>query len=256
MKDSQNLTRRDFSGKLLQTLVTVALLDTVVIHRLAAGNISPIIDHWAIRLNDMCLDLRKNSLPLTDWQDQVESLLADIPLEDILAFIDFDKLTRGFQFPDLGVNTRAVRFPKVGGLPENLAFYKKIFGVKKDRAIIPHGHKNMTSAHLVLRGEFALRHYDKIRDEPSHMIIRPTIDKTLAVGEVSSISDERNNVHWFRTLSETAFTLDVIVLDLGGKQYEIDNIDLQEAEKVDGGLLRARKLDVQTALQKYGKEHH
>jgi len=57
------------------------------------------------------------------------------------------EITRNFEYPDLGVHTRMVDFPRIAGLPEDVAFIKKIFGMKQDRAIIPHGHKNMVSAH-------------------------------------------------------------------------------------------------------------
>lgn len=41
-----------------------------------------------------------------------------------------------------------------------------------------------------------------------------------------------------------------------GKSYEIDNIDPHSAEKLSGNLLRMRKLEVEEALKKYGKEMH
>jgi hypothetical protein len=41
-----------------------------------------------------------------------------------------------------------------------------------------------------------------------------------------------------------------------GKPYEIDNIDPLTAEKLSGNLLRVRKLGVDEALKKYGKEMH
>jgi hypothetical protein len=91
------------------------------------------------------------------------------------------------------------------------------------------------------------------------MIIQPTIDKIAAVGSASSISDEKNNVHWFKTTSDYAFTFDVIMTNIDprhGKPYEIDNIDPLTAEKLSGNLLRVRKLDVDEALRKYGKEMH
>jgi hypothetical protein len=157
------------------------------------------------------------------------------------------------------VSIKPVDFPKLHGLPPQYAFYKKIFGLKKGRAIIPHGHKNMVSAHLIIKGEFELKHYDKVEEDGGHMIIRPTIDKIAAVGSASSISDEKNNVHWFKTRSDYAFTFDVIMTNLDpqhGRPYEIDNIDPLTAEKLSGNLLRVRKLDVDEALKKYGKEMH
>lgn len=88
------------------------------------------------------------------------------------------------------------------------------------------------------------------------MVIRPTVDEVAGLGTFSSISDEHNNVHWLRALTETAFTFDVIVLDFNGKQWEVDNIDPYAAVSIGGGLIRAPKLDVEAALEKYGHEVH
>lgn len=141
-------------------------------------------------------------------------------------------------------------------VPEKLAFHSKIFGMKRDRAIIPHGHHNMVSCHYVLQGELWLRHYDKIEEDGTHMIIEPTIDERAPVGSHSSISDEKNNIHWLRATTETAFTYDVLLVDLNGQKWDIDNIDPHSAEKIAGGRLRARKLGLDEALQKYGHEAH
>lgn len=252
-------SRRDFLKQSFEVICNCLFLETLFTRELFAKPIRPLTQHSAKELNDMCLDLRSRSLTLVQWQERIEALLNRIELTELLRFIDFEKLTRTFEFPDLGVNTKGVAFPKLEGLPQNLAFHKKIFGVKKSRAIIPHGHKNMVSAHLVLKGEFQLKHYDKLSEEDEHLIIMPTIDRIAAAGSSSSISDEKNNVHWFITRSDYAFTFDVIMTDLDpkhGKSYEIDNIDPQNAEKLSGNMLRVRKLGVEEALKKYGKEMH
>ncbi|MEM7367384.1 MAG: hypothetical protein AAF587_02215 [Bacteroidota bacterium] len=250
---AQFLTRRGFNQQMMSHILAFSFWETVLLQDMIANPLKPITDRWANQLNEMCSDLRTNTLSPSQWQDQLEELFQQLAFEEVLRMIDFDRLSKGFVYPDLGVNTKVVRFPKLAGLPDRLAFYPKIFGMKKDRAIIPHGHKNMASAHLVIKGEFALKHYDKVREEANHLIIRPSIDKVLTVGEASSISDEKDNIHWFRATSDVAFTFDVIVLDLNDRQYEIDNIDPYAAENLSGGLLRAPKLDVQEALRKYGK---
>jgi hypothetical protein len=128
--------------------------------------------------------------------------------------------------------------------------------MRRDRAIIPHGHKNMVSCHYVLKGEFRLRQYDKVGETDTHMIIVPTIDEVARAGSHSSISDERNNVHWLRATTDTAFTFDVLVVDLKGKPTGINNIDPDGAEKLSGHQLRVRKLPVGEALRKYGHDDH
>ena len=216
----------------------------------------PVLKHWAVELSEICNDLKTTKITQSIWQEQIGKLFGRIELPELLKFIDFEKLTEKFEYPDLGVNTKKVKFPELKDLPEKTVFYKKIFGMKKGRAIIPHGHSNMASAHLILKGNFSLKHFAKVKDEKDHLIIKPTIDKLAKTGDFSSISDEKDNVHWFIADSETAFTFDVIMLDLNKKKYDIHNLDIDVAEKLEGNLLRAKKIDVKTGLKKYGKTHH
>jgi hypothetical protein len=137
------MNRREFIGKSLRTLVSVSLLETLITRDLLAGSIKEKTDHWTIQLNEMCRDLKTQAIRPSIWRDQIETLMGAVDQADLVKFIDFDKLVRGFQYPDLGVDTRYVTFPKVAGLQDQVQFIKKIFGMKQDRAIIPHGHKNM-----------------------------------------------------------------------------------------------------------------
>lgn len=250
------MNRRVFTKDLLAAVSSFALLDSLFTFQAVASPVKPILHHWAIRLNEYCEDLNRHSITAAEWQSHVEALYTKIELADILKFIDFANLIKGFEYPDLGVNTKPVKFPKLAGLPERTAFVKKIFGMQQDRAIIPHGHSNMASAHLVLSGEMHLRHYEKISKEGQELIIKPTIDKTLQVGGSSSISDEKDNVHWFVANTATAFTFDVIMLDLQGKPYDIHNLDIYAGKNLPDGTVRVPILDVETALKKYGKNHH
>jgi hypothetical protein len=250
------MDRREFTKGILATVASYALIETLFATNAFSQTIKPLTNYWAIRLNEFCSDLKKQTITPIEWQNQIESLYHEIPLGDILKFIDFENLKKGFEYPDLGVNTKPVKFPQLEGLPEQTVFVKKIFGMKKDRAIIPHGHNNMSSAHLILNGEMHLRHYEKISQEKQHLTIKPSIDKIIKTGESSSISDEKDNVHWFLANSETAYTFDVIMLDLKGKRYDIINIDIFEKQELSDGTIRVPILDVETALKKYGKRTH
>jgi len=101
-----------------------------------------------------------------------------------------------------------------------------------------------------------LRHYEKIQQEEQNLIIKPSMGRIAKVGDSSSISDEKDNVHWFIANTETAFTFDVIMLDLNDRSYDIHNLDIYESEDLKNGTLKVPILDVQTALKKYGKQHH
>ena len=250
------MERRAFTKGLISSVLSYSLMNSLWATSAFGKKIDPITQHWAKQLYEYCADLKKESITIAEWRMLITQLYQKIELEDLLHFIQFDQLTKGFTYPDLGVNTKRVQFPKLEGLPEKTVFTKKIFGMKKDRSIIPHGHSNMVSAHLVLRGEMHLRHYDKIRIEGQNMIIHPTIDTTIKVGASSTISEQQDNVHWFIANSPTAFTFDVIMLNLGERGYDIHNLDIYEKENLGNGDLRVPILDVKTALKKYGKETH
>ncbi|MFZ1705887.1 MAG: hypothetical protein WAT79_16195 [Saprospiraceae bacterium] len=241
---------------MLGTITSFALMDALFSLNAFDKKIKPIADHWALSLQEFCSDLKSESITPIQWQQKIEELYTKVELKEILQFIDFDRLIKGFEFPDLGVTTKPIKFPKLVGLPEKTTFVKKIFGMKKDRAIIPHGHSNMASAHLILSGEVHLRHYEKIQQDGQNLIIKPTIDRLAKSGDYSSISDEKDNVHWFIANTPTSFTFDVIMLDLHQKSYDIHNLDMYNAEDLKNGMLKAPILDVQTALKKYGKQHH
>lgn len=240
----------------MSAIVSHSLLQFFTSQDVLAKKVDPLFIHWSKQLNDWCLDLKKEQISQAVWQQHAEALFREIPMKELLQFIDFDKLIKNFTYPDLGVGTKYVRFPKLEGIPQDTVFIKKIFGLKKDRAIIPHGHSNMASAHVVLKGDFSLKHYDKVAEDKQHLFIRPTIDHHITQGDCSSISDEEDNVHWFIAKSDYAFTLDIIMLNLNNQPYDIHNIDILASEKVHGDQLRVPKLDVQTALKKYGKLNH
>jgi hypothetical protein len=247
--------RREFTKGLLATITSVAFLDTLFAQQLLASPVKPIVDAWLKDVHTMCSDLRAAKLSPLQWQAQIDRLHHRLPLEELLKLIDFDKAVEAFEYPDLGVVTANPQLPKVEGV-EKYSFIGRIFGMQQERAIIPHGHKNMTSCHRVLKGSFLLRQYDRIEDDGEHMVIRQTIEEKAFPGSFSSISDDKNNIHWLVAETPRAFTFDVIVADYNDQPTEIDNIDIYEAKKTAAGDLRVKKLRVQEALQKYGKTHH
>jgi hypothetical protein len=250
------MNRRDFTKTLLGSIASYSLLSTLFTKDAFADSVKPVTNDWARSLHEMSLDLKQTTITPGQWQTKIDELYSHLPLEELIARIEFAKLTQGFEYPDLGVTTKWVTFPKLDGLPQDLAFYGKIFGMRKDRAIIPHGHRNMVSCHYVLQGELWLRHYDKVEEDGATMVIEPTVDQIARMGSHSSISDEKNNIHWLTATTDTAFTYDVLVVDLNGEKWDVDNIDPYASEKVAGGRLRVRKLPVEEALKKYGHDTH
>ena len=72
---------------------------------------------------------------------------------------------------------------------------------------MPHGHDNMCTGFIILRGDFIGKHYDRVEDNKDHYLIKPTIDRTFKPGECSTISDHKDNVHWFKADSRDGLHL-------------------------------------------------
>jgi hypothetical protein len=126
--------------------------------------------------------------------------------------------------------------------------------MKKGRSVVPHGHDNLCTGFIILRGAFTGKHYDRVEDHDDHYLIKPTIDGLFHPGECSTISDHKDNVHWFKADSDTGFIFNIHVMG-----YNPDNpkhaarvyVD-PEGERVAGGLIVAKKMTSAECHRKYG----
>ena len=249
------ISRRRFAQDSLATLLTMSLLEDGVPARnswgrCAAGRRA----QWLRDIEQMGEDLKGQKLEQLVWQQKVEELFKQVPLADILALIDFDQLSSGVKFVDNGALSMRFKFPEVEGVPKNFIYGRQIFALKKDRSVVPHGHNNMATAFLVLKGDLHGRHYDRLKDEPEHYIIKPTVDRTFTPGECSTVSDFKDNIHWFKAISEPAFIFNLHVLSVNPNNREpTGRLYLDpEGEKLADGLIRARQLSYDEAHKLYG----
>ena len=248
------LTRRQFTQQSLGSLLTFSLIDTLAQHNLLAADGQSVVGRWVADVNQLGLDLKDQKLKQLVWQEKIEELFAKVDLPDLLRLIDFDKLTASLNLPDQGAKSLRFSFPEIEGVPTRQVFGKQIFGLKKGRSVVPHGHNNMATAFLILKGDLRGRHYDRVQDEPEHFVIKPTIDRTFTRGECSSVSDFKDNVHWFQAISEPAFifNLHILGVDPANKQSTGRLYLDPEGEKLAGGLIRARRIDHDEATKLYG----
>ena len=249
-----NHSRRAFNAQALGSLLTFSLLETLARYDLFAAEVRPQATRWLSDVNQLGLDLKGASIDQLEWQKKVEQLLAQVDLPDLLSLVDFDRLTADVDFAERGERSLRITFPKVEGLPTELSFGKQIFALRKGRSVVPHGHNNMATAFVILKGDLRGRHYDRTKDEPGYMLIKPTIDRKFGPGECSTISDYKDNVHWFQAITEPAFIFNLHVMDVNpnptqptGRVY----VD-PEGEKIAGGLIRARRIGYKEANKLYG----
>ncbi|WP_421855479.1 hypothetical protein [Oricola sp.] len=243
-----NLTRRTLVARLgaLTSLVGLG-----VGAQAFAGSAGRETIRLAARIDELAGALRGETLTVAEWRAGMDALFSRVSEQDVMAAIDFDTLAARTGFADLGVATTRIRF---GDEVRRLRFIAKLFAVDRGRSIIPHGHANMVSAHLPLTGAFRLRQYDQIARDDDALTVRPSIDKRILPGDLSSIGEDEDNVHWF-IAEEPAYTFDAIVLGLdpaAKHSFEIFNLDMEAAQPAGDGTLRVPKMEVAEALAKYG----
>lgn len=248
----EKTTRRQFAHQTLGSLLTYSLLDSLFSTDAFADEVKPVAAKWLKELHDLSVQMKGQKVKQEDWQKQVEKLFKHVDVKELLKFVNFEKLTKNLKFRDRGERALQFRLPAVEGLPTRLVFGHQIFALKKGQSVVPHGHDNMATAFLILDGKFHGRHYDRLEDSKEHMIIKPTIDDQFERGGCSTISEHKDNVHWFKSLTETAFIFNIHVMNLHqGKRNGRVYID-PKGEKLSGGRIRARRISGGEATKLYG----
>lgn len=249
------ISRRTFASHMLGSLLTFSLVESLNKVNVLANTVGPIVRKWLIEMEQVTEQLRQGKVTAVEWQNQIESLLSGVDLNDLLSAIDYDRLANNAVFPEDHESAEDVDFSRNGGLPTELSFAPYFYAMKKGTAIVPHGHRNMTSMHMMLKGQAHSWQFERVADEAQFVTIKPTNDEILDVGAVTTVSDERDNIHWFKALSEPVFMFNIGVFrinptkDFSGRDY----VDPLGGEKLKDGLIRARRLEVKEAYQRYGK---
>ena len=171
---------------------------------LFADDVKPDVGKWFRDLNALGADLKGQKLKDVEFQAKMEELYKKVDLPTLLQFVDLDKIAERTKLPDNGAFSAGFSLDKVEGLGKQ-TFGRQIFCLKKGRAVVPHGHENMCTGFIVLRGTFRGRHYDRLETKTDHYIIKPTIDQEFKDGGLSTISDHKDNIHWFTCQSDTGF---------------------------------------------------
>ena len=116
------ISRRTFGKFSFGAIVSHAVMETLFSQHALAKTVVPIVDHWVKQLNEFCSDMKTQQISQKVWQEYTEALFQQIELKELLQFIDFDRLTKQFEYPDLGVGTKYVKFPKLEGIPQKTVF--------------------------------------------------------------------------------------------------------------------------------------
>jgi hypothetical protein len=248
------LSRRQFSSRVLGFLVAYGLIDALWSRDLFAETVKPTIEAWLKDLVEMTKELKGKKLTDLQFQIKMEDLYRKVDLTALTQLVKLDDIEKKMKLPENGASNSGVDLSKIEGLPGNVGFGRQIFGCKKGRSIVPHGHSNMCTGFIILKGSWEGKHYDRVETEKEHFIIKPTIDREFKPGDLSTISDHKDNIHWFKSLSDAAYIFNVHVIGYdpeikgnAGRMY----LD-PAGEKLSGGLIRAPRMSSEECHKKYG----
>jgi hypothetical protein len=242
------VSRRAFTGQALASLTVFALVEALASRELLAATGQSAVDAWWAELGALAGDLRGRRLRDVEFQAQLEALYRRVDLPGLCARIDLDELARRMALPARGAGSVGL----ADALPGEFGAARRVIACRAGRSIVPHGHADMCSGFLVLRGRWRGRHYDRLESRPDHHVIAPTIDRAFGPGDLSTVSDHRDNVHWFQAGDDAAFVFNVHVAGddprLRQRRLYLD----PAGEPLPGGRIRAARMSERACVEKYG----
>jgi hypothetical protein len=82
-------------------------------------------------------------------------------MKDLRTALDFDRLRKAARMPSGHELQERISFSNSVGLPEQVSFAPFFFAIDPRHAIVPHGHHNMVSMHMILEGRARVRQFDR-----------------------------------------------------------------------------------------------
>jgi len=210
---------------------------------------------WVEGQHDIAEGLATGRITPLAWALEVERLAREVDLEELMALVRASRLTSAGPAFHNDPKKRFVRFLDEQGAPRRLGYGAALFDFAPGNVITPHGHRNMVSAHMVVAGRFRVRNFDRLdqEDEGAAMRLRPTRDYVAALGDVSTMCGERDNIHWFVPVGGPATTFDVVIsgLDPAAADHVIEAVDPAGAERLPDGTLLAPKMGFAESSRRY-----
>lgn len=194
--------------------------------------------------------LRRGEITQFQWQDAIGPILRGATIEEIRDAIGLEMIRERTPRVRLGAGIQNV--PLLARLDPDDGAAVRVFFFGAGRTDPPHCHFNMVAAHIVLAGQFRVRHFERLRETADGFVLRPSHDRVIGVGDSTSISDLRDNAHWHAALTPGVL-LDVEQgrLDPSLPIRKRQMLDLGVPPNADGSIL-ASCLDRQTALHRFG----
>lgn len=194
--------------------------------------------------------LKRGEITPIDWQEAIGPTFRRCSIAELRGALEIDRLRS--HVPVLRRGAAILRVPLFDGLEAEEGAAMRVFFFEAGRSDPPHCHFNQVTAHMVLDGQFRVRHFERLREEPDGFVLRPSHDRVIEVGDSTSISDLRDNAHWHHALTRG------VLLDV--EQGRLDpSIPIRRRQMIDpggptlaDGSILAPRLTRTAALRLYG----
>jgi hypothetical protein len=212
---------------------------------------------WWRAFAQRCAAARAGGVAPTAWQQDVEAVFREVSAPWLMASLPVARFEAGARLgPRRGPRVEELAAPTGLTATEGTACRRRLFALGAGRAVVPHGHTSLASAFVLLRGSVRVTHFDRRPGEAGTSIVTPTIDRVLRPGDCSTISDERDNVHWLRAGEAPALLLNVSVeVPSSGRFGDAPRgrvyLDVSGTARADG-TTRARHLSYAEATARFG----
>jgi hypothetical protein len=251
----ETISRRTFTHDLLGSLLAASLLTSLSKAAVLSNAITAVVRPWVAEMDRLTRAMKTGARSQREWQSAIQELLSRVDVADVLKAIDYDALVRQVKWRERHESVLDIDLPKREGMKDDLTYDSFFYAMRKGVAIVPHGHQNMATMHMVLAGQAQARHYNRVAADGNCLIIKPVSDVLAGPGNASTISDENTNIHWFTAVSDAVFMFNIGVFKIDpGKSFTgREYIDPLGGQKLERGLIRARRMTDGEAYRMYGK---
>src|SRR5258708_568987 len=95
-------TRRSFNQKMLGSLLTYGLIETLYAGNLFADAVKPVIQQWMLDLQSLCADVKGRKLKDIEFQTKLEELYRRVDLPELVKLLELDRIAAQVKYPERG----------------------------------------------------------------------------------------------------------------------------------------------------------
>jgi hypothetical protein len=204
---AMSVARRDVLLGGLGTVAVAQFMRLCLATKAYAATVATDLESWHLGLATIARDFRSDHLTFPQWHAAIEDLNSRVPLQDLMAYLKVEEVRPRLLALGHGEHFEKLNLPSIEGYGR--PFTSSVFCVTPGGAIPPHGHNNLVTAHLLLRGQLHTRTFERLHDEPGMVTVKPKRDAMLTIGTTVTMSDDIENIHWFTAQKDLAFSFQI-----------------------------------------------